>query len=113
MMTSEESDAVLDTGEAGGGLAGDPLASRKVIRDATLRIQTLEYDKFLPALEQGGAGRGRLRLEPLFERQQLLWQAPALGRARGARAGRPAGRVPDRRERPLATWSTGARACAT
>lgn len=51
MMTSEESDAVLDTGEAG-GLAGDPLASRKVIRDATLRIQTLEYDKFLPALEQ-------------------------------------------------------------
>ena len=51
MMTSEESDAVLDTGGAG-GLAGDPLASRKVIRDATLRIQTLEYDKFLPALEQ-------------------------------------------------------------
>lgn len=51
MAVTEESDAVLDTGESG-GLAGDPLASRKVIRDATLRIQTLEYDKFLPALEQ-------------------------------------------------------------
>lgn len=91
---------------------GDVLASRKIIRDASLDIQTLAFDDFLTALEAaiaqvGGYVSSSYTSGNGYYGSSLRWQ-------RLRRAFRPSGSmIFSPAWATSGTWSTGGSPCAT